>query len=359
MRSRRLIRLAFRCYPSWWRDRYEVEARGVANALLEEGRPAWRVTASFAWHGIASRFSSTPAELRQPAAVVVQRADGLALSAALPYFFLALVALASASSVYVGVQARFTGLGPRFAPLPGAGFLYPAVIAIEFAGVLFVLAALGSVLNSILRSARDRDWRAIVLGFVAVAALVAIPVVDFVAVHLLGGSGATQGVTPFAAVLTFQRYFLAYKLSPFRFYVVASVSWLCVLFAVAISVGAARRYRARVRLADAYLKVESALTWVSAIAMFSGWAGLAGWGIFVPAQPVSPACLPTMQGCGLTHSIGPSLTTAWWLIVFAMDWRCFVPRLPAFRPFARGADSALSQFPDQGRQSWSRLTVAL
>ena len=320
MRSRRLVRLAFRCYPGWWRDRYEVEARGVASSLLEEGRSAWRVTASFAWHGIASRFSPTPAELRQPAAVAVQRADGLALSAALPYFFLALVALASASSVYVGVQARFTDSGPRFAPLPGAGFLYPAVLAIELAGVVFVLTALGSMMNSISRSVRERDWRAIALGCVAVAALVAIPLVNVVAVRLMGGFGAAQRFTSFAALLTFQRYFLAHNTSPFRFYLVASVSWLCVLLAVATSVAAARRMRVRARLGGAYLKVESALTSVSAIAMLIGWAGLVGWGIYVAAEPVSTACLPAMLGCGIRgiQPGSPSLTTAWWLIVAAM-----------------------------------------
>ena len=93
----------------------------------------------------------------------------------------------------------------------------------------------------------------------------------------------------------------------------------------------ARRLRARVRLADAYLKMESALTWVSAIAMFIGWAGLVGWGIIVPAQPVSPACLPTMQGCGLTHSVGPSLTTTWWLIVVAMGLAMLRATAASFR----------------------------
>ena len=140
--------------------------------------------------------------------------------------------------------------------------------------------------------------------------------------HFRKGPGFSG--TWFATLLTFQRNLATRAVSPLRIDIVAVLSWLFILAMIAISAWAARKTRERVGLARVHLRLESALTGVSAVAMIVGWGALVAWGVSVPPVPAAiDPCSHAIQCFGPFVAQGlvapePSLSVAWWLTLVAM-----------------------------------------
>jgi hypothetical protein len=327
-RLRLLAALSFRCYPPWWRERYETEATHVVDGLLEEGSSGWAVACSFAWAGLQSRLRSAPLEFRPPAAATVRRNGARVLSAWALFIPLAWVAFGLGGfdpvQVIEDVVQSMRWQAILWDTAGTTRLELVAFVPLVVGALLFILWVGASALTTAWRAVRQRDLRALALSFVPIGLPAVIYLIGFCDLGELQISfGGFAPAQLFARLLTFSMGSMTSSVAPQAPVVaMATLSWLALLLSVGLASWSLHRARGRVGLAPRFLRSESFVSVVTAAVMSVSWilfviCGIVSLSSTVPVSRMVPACIVCSEA-GIGQPSGPFADVAWWVIVACM-----------------------------------------
>lgn len=289
----RAVRLALRCYPSWWRERYGADQEALVEDLKEDqsrrgwtALAGWRLAASFVVGAARARVSGSgmPAvpelwQRRTGAAII---AAGVAVALALP--------LAVLLVFHTGEYLRpAPGLGHSSPGLSTAGWIAywdATVLALlALACLVQLLAGAAGLARHSIASAPPRRR---VLLVVAVLAPVGAVGAGFLLLHLsaslkpiIGGTETVSGHTV--------RVFYSYRGHPLAAAITSWSGWVAVvggwMAGIAMAVKTASRRGFALRALGAGVVRARVVTWLQ-----TGMALCALMlGATLPFQPTGPA----------------------------------------------------------------------
>lgn len=338
--TRRLLGVAYRTYPEWWRDRYEEEAREVADQLVADGRSSLWMVLDVAGDGLRHRLRPAPQALRPPARAVVLRASGRSLSSMVVCYVLLVAALLAAAAADPEYVQAFMHPTRSMTSEHGLDFVLFGRVALAIGAGLALLAVLTSFFMTLVRVFRARDRRgAVLLGAVA-APVALVPAIAYAAVSI--GRGWAAGGTSngyfsvpqvFAMILMNQHFPAApvvpldgaARLSvgdPVGLGILCAASWVALAAVGALAMWGARGLRRRPGLPVTPLRVDALLAFGGGVATAAAWACLLGWGLSVPPVSFDVIVCPGGPFCAGGGPPVVGITALWWAVVVVTGIAC-------------------------------------